>query len=278
MPSRPILAKDALDRFYTNTEIAADLVYSARRILSNYSHYIEPSAGAGSFIDACKNVLNVTPIGLDIAPARDDIQTQDWFEYQNSLEDVCIIGNPPFGARADLAKRFIQHAIDLGTPCISFILPDTFQKPTLQKVFPSEWKLVHFRVVPPNSYTLDGEVYNVCTVFQVWLKNSNRKDLRWHSKFEPIETDFYIVDPSEEDADWFVMGAAPKTIKHPNEVTSTNRGYWIKCFDDKYRTRRFIKAIDWNKYGHSGVNGGVYWLTKDELLAYYNHEVYCGTK
>lgn len=266
--------KDDLDRFYTNPKIAEQLVFRSRRILNNYNYFIEPSAGSGSFVDAVKNILSKPCDGFDLEPAREDIHKQNWFHREELIpEGVCIIGNPPFGLRSKLAKDFIQHSIKLNCNCIAFILPATFDKPSLQANIPEEYKLVYRCDLPKNSFLFNDAPYHVECVWQVWERNSQRDCNRWVHLYNADALDFEIVSESD-DPDYFVMGAAPSTVKLPHEVQASNRGYWIKCLEQKGMVKELLQAIDWGKYGKSGVSGGVFWLTKQELIAYYNREIY----
>ncbi len=264
--------KDELDRFYTDRTVSLDLIKNSKFILDSYSMFVEPSAGDGSFIDAVSEVLQKPCLGYDLLPARNDITQQDWLKFNDSLNGTCIVGNPPFGTRSKLAKQFIQKCINLDASCIAFILPKTFSKPTLQQIFPSDWKLVYTETIKDSAFLLDSIVYHVDCVWQIWEKNSTRPSFRWEEQYDPSPTDFEIVS-NQDDADWFVMGAAPHIVKNPELVSPTNRGYWISCIDKK-ETKRNIENINWKKYGCGGVSGGVFWITSSELLAYYKKEIY----
>jgi len=101
-------------------------------ILIDYDLVIEPSAGNGAF---SRNIKHNNFIALDIEPENDKIIQQDWFEYKPNQEgDILVIGNPPFGKRNMLSKKFIQHAMTFAKT-IAFILPDVYNKHTLQSVF-----------------------------------------------------------------------------------------------------------------------------------------------
>jgi hypothetical protein len=50
-----------------------------------------------------------------------------------------IIGNPPFGNRNALSKRFLEHSFsfsNVGT--VGFILPNVYKKHTLQSIIPED--------------------------------------------------------------------------------------------------------------------------------------------
>lgn len=84
---------------------------------------------------------------------------------------VLFIGNPPFGTRGSLAKRFIAHCIELNATTIAFILPDTFSKMSNQRVFDDSWRLISSIKLPRESFTLRGEPYHVPCSFFIWTSD-----------------------------------------------------------------------------------------------------------
>lgn len=178
--------------------------------------------GPGSFTTALYEE-GFNPCSFDIEPAAGQIVQADWLDLPIRIEGFCVIGNPPFGERSKLAKLFIEASIARGASGVGFVLPATFRKPTMQSVFPSEWRLVHESKVGSEAFLFEGAPYHVESVFQLWSTiHTEMPSLRWEDKFDPSVTDFLIVRKSDE-ADWFVMGAAPKTVKTVDEVTPTNR-------------------------------------------------------
>lgn len=115
-----------LDQYYTSEE---DMIYCVNKTLdilqeNGYavSEFLEPSAGQGVFSNylytSGKNV-----IALDIEPKAEGIIEADYLTYDIEYKkDRLIIGNPPFGARLGLAKRFYSKSVQIGD-YISFILP-----------------------------------------------------------------------------------------------------------------------------------------------------------
>lgn len=41
---------------------------------------------------------------------------------------------------------------------------------------------------------------------------------------------------------------------------------------DPFELKTRFETTNWEEHGQSGVNGGVFWLTKAELYAYYNEQ------
>ncbi len=210
--------KDVLDRFYTKSEVATNCVNSIEDILATFDTIVEPSAGGGSFMKALSKFNNIE--GYDLEPAYLGITKADWFDINLSGKgSVCVIGNPPFGKRNVLSKAFIMHALSFdNVECIAMILPNSWNKPSLQNsTFPTRWRLIKNEKLPVNSFTFEGKDYKVPCSFQVWIKGGQYLDLRWPLKPKVTHKDFTFVE--KEDADFFIMGASPKTLKQPCEVS-----------------------------------------------------------
>lgn len=262
--------KQELDKFYTKKDVVEQLLKEID--LKNFDLIIEPSAGNGGFSDF---LYSFNMVALDIEPEKDYIIKQDWFTFDtsNHYRKVLVIGNPPFGLRNILSKRFIEHALKIeNINTIAFVLPDVFNKHTNQKIFPKEWKLKQVIKLPRDSFTLDGEEYHVPCSFYIWTKDDVEKDLRFNPD-EFITQDFeYILTKDKENADFFVMGASPRVVKEIADVHINNRGYYIKSLIGKEILMDRFRNINWNEHGNSSVNGGASWFSKPELIKAYEEQ------
>ena len=274
MPKKKIVSKCKFDKFYTKWDVAFDCISKTKAIVGDCT-FIEPSAGCGSFstqLDGC--------LAYDIKPEHESINEANFFDLDLSkYGKTCVIGNPPFGSRNRLTKDFIKHAISFpNVKFVAFILPECFNKHTMQSVFPECWSLVYKDTLPHNSFFLEGEEYHVPCVFQIWEFDSKGECLR-ERKCLPKCSDFEILPPSRKnEADMFSFGAAPYNIIEPSEVQPNNRGYYLKSFVDKSQLLCNIKSVDWKGSGASSVSGGVFWVSKDEYIKIYckhfNKEMY----
>jgi hypothetical protein len=262
--------KDLLDKFYTKPEIASFLVKELKNIvdLSSYDLILEPSAGKGAFSTLFKDTKNL--VALDILPENNDILEMDFLTYEPPPEKkkILLIGNPPFGQRNQLTKKFLKHAQTFsGLDTIAFILPNVFKKETNQNQLDKQFKLIKIIPLPENSFVFNDQPYHVECSFFVFSKNSAYPDLR--TKLISHTKDFTIVDKDQE-YDFFTFGSAPhKLIIYPDTPNKNNRGYYIKCSctDNKKNIIERFKSLKWK--GHSSVSGGVWWLTKNELLDFW---------
>ena len=105
-----------LDQYYTSEE---DMNYCVNKTLDilqengySVSEFLEPSAGQGVFSNyLATSGLNV--IAIDLDPKAEDIIKTDYLEYDIEYKkDRLIIGNPPYGSRLSLAKKFYNKSIE----------------------------------------------------------------------------------------------------------------------------------------------------------------------
>lgn len=125
----------ARDAFFTRPHVAKETWdtalqhCAARGIDPSTVHWIEPSAGAGAFVDTKPDcVKRLTAV--DIYPLADGIDTANFLtSTRQSLgvingDPVIVIGNPPFGYKADKVLGFINHAMrTIDALFVCFIVP-----------------------------------------------------------------------------------------------------------------------------------------------------------
>ena len=132
-----------LDQYYTSYDDMEYCVNKAWDVIKDLgygvSEFLEPSAGEGVFSNyLATSGLDI--IAIDIEPKGEDIIKADFLTYDLEYkEGRFIIGNPPYGARLNLAQKFYKRAIELGD-YIAFILPISQLNNTQ---FLYEFNLVH---------------------------------------------------------------------------------------------------------------------------------------
>jgi hypothetical protein len=162
------------DQFYTSPTTAAACVTQLLTTIpdapSRY-HWIEPSAGAGAFIAAPGVPATVTAIDID--PRAPSVIQSDFLQWQPppNNKPILIYGNPPFGRQSAQAKAFIRHAATFAT-VIAFILPRSFEKPSMSAAFPPIFHCLHSAPIPDNAFTVNGAPYDVPCVFQIWQRQA----------------------------------------------------------------------------------------------------------
>lgn len=136
--------------------------------------YIEPSAGAGVFLDILPKDRT---IGLDIEPRRSDVKQHDYLTwYPNEEKKYVVFGNPPFGLRGHLALKFINHSANF-SDYVCFILPQLFEsdgKGSPRKRI-EDYNLIHSEKLDGNFLYPDGKEVVVNTIFQIWSKRHHEE-------------------------------------------------------------------------------------------------------
>lgn len=127
------MAKIKNDKYYTPPDLAEYIVNKTKEVIGveNITEYIEPSAGAGVFLDFLEKE-NVLYLAYDIEPEDDRVIKQDYLKLELEYKKGrCIIGNPPFGRGNSLSMAFYKHSIKF-SDYISFISPISQYKNNIQ--------------------------------------------------------------------------------------------------------------------------------------------------
>ena len=259
------LKRNNNEKFYTNKEIVELCIMNIKKYLkiNNTDLIIEPSAGNGSFIKEIKN-LSLNYKFYDIEPEHNEIIKQDFLtlEYSNLLNNnkIHIIGNPPFGRQSSIVKKFIKKSI-LFADTISFILPKSFKKENIQKIFDLKFHLIFYFDLPKNSFFYDNKIYNIPCVFQIWeKKNIDRKNIE---KIDPLG--FLFVKKNENpDISFRRVGSKSGSIDTIIEDKNINSHYFIK-FTKKYDLDK-LKKIKFNFNNTVGAKS----ISKRELIIEFN--------
>ncbi|GAA9463745.1 hypothetical protein BTM444_06640 [Helicobacter pylori] len=214
MVSNTILQKN-LDAFYTHPKIARfcldllkDLINQNLGLDLSAFHFLEPSAGSGSFVDALKGLGIANCLALDIAPKAQGIQKKDylleWIEFNKKR---VIIGNPPFGHRGKLALDFLNKSLN-EAPIVAFILPNLFKRYSVQKHIDKRAKLVLNADLEKNAFIFNERPYDVKCVFQIYM----HKNIALNLKDERI-----LAPPKIRHNDFitYIHNNTPHTLKNP---------------------------------------------------------------
>jgi len=240
------LKREGLDKFYTKGEIAQKCCEAIKEqnIIKKNDLIIEPSAGAGAFIKDIK-LLSGNCRFYDIQPDNKEIIQQDFLDLDLSkmIKNIHIIGNPPFGRQSSLAKKFIKKCTPFAIS-ISFILPKSFKKESLQKTFPLNFHLIYEIDLPNNSFLIDNSTgreeqeereekrreYNVPCVFQIWLKKSFNRDVI--EKEDPIDFKFVKKDENPH-ISFRRVGVNAGNIEKETSNKSEQSHYFIIFLNEK---------------------------------------------
>ena len=261
------LKRKTTDQFYTSTEAVELCIKDIKELVGihyNTDLCIEPSAGSGAFIPKIKQLCKNAEF-YDIEPKHPNIKTLDYLEYNYSgtYPKVHIIGNPPFGRQSSLAIKFIKKSTPFCNS-ISFILPKSFKKDSLQKHFPICFHLIKEIELPDDSFIVDGNPHTVPCVFQIWIKKSTNRNVS--VKLTP--KNFKFVKKSEEhDISFRRVGVYAGKIDKDTEKKSIQSHYFIKF--DNFSDELF-KKLSSIEYNTKDDTVGARSISKQELIKEFN--------
>lgn len=265
------LLRNTIDKYYTNPNVVDLCIKKIREYLhpTNEDILIEPSAGNGSFIKGMKEMSNRCEF-YDIEPENNEIVKQDYMELNierllNETKLIHVIGNPPFGRQSSMAIKFIKKSCKFANS-ISFILPKSFKKDSMQKHFPLEFHLIFEQDIEENGFLVDDNVYDVPCVFQIWQKKGENRSV----SEKLIPKGFQFVKKSENpDIAFRRVGVyAGNIFKEEIEKKSEQSHYFIK-FDEKI-PESTIEQLNTIVFDSRDNTVGPRSISKQELMKYYN--------
>ena len=252
------LKRNTIDKFYTKNCVINDIfkTIEGMDLFKEDDLIIEPSAGNGAFLD---NLKDYNYMAYDIQPEDERIQKQDFLTLDIKTDkDIHFIGNPPFGRQSSLAKRFIKHCISFkNTKSISFILPLSFKKLTMNKVFGKHFHLVYEKTLDKKSFYYDNNDYDIPCVFQIWKYDTNERVLKQNTKCDIFD---WIHKNNKDKSDFAIrrVGGNAGVITDKVLEVSDQSYYYIKLkqinkkdFLDIYKTIEF--TFD-NTFGPKSIN------------------------
>ncbi len=159
------MAKIKNDKYYTPSKLAKTVIKKAVDIIDydNITEFIEPSAGDGAFL---KFLPKDETLAFDIEPEGEGITKADFLSVELGYKKGrCIIGNPPFGNRNNLARKFCNKSFEIAD-YVAFILPIS-QMNNTQSIY--KFNLIHSENLGEVEFT-DRKIH-VC--FNIYKRPNN---------------------------------------------------------------------------------------------------------
>jgi len=241
-------------------------------------HYIEPSAGSGSFLVALPKDRTYA---MDVEPKSSAICKQDYLCWTPVEEKKYVVfGNPPFGLRGHLALKFINHSYKFAD-FVCFILPQLFESDG--KGVPRKrvegFNLIHSEKIDSTFYSPEEKAMNINVVFQIWSK-------------EYMNDEYFIRNDS---VDWLKVyslsdGGTPSSTRNKDMIDSCDvylpstcfgkenmrcyssfedlpgrKGYGIVFKENKDKSLQKAKSIDWSSVAFLSTNSA-YNLRTSKIL------------
>ena len=264
------LKRNTIDKYYTKPSVVTQCIELVK-IYINISEndlIIEPSAGNGSFIEDIKT-LSTNYKFYDLEPEHKEVSKQDFleFDYKTLKQkdiNIHIIGNPPFGCQASLARKFIKKCC-LFSNSISFILPRSFKKDSMKKSFGKHYHLSYEIDLPENSFLVNDIESDVPCLFQIWqYKDEIKSEI---DKKVPLNFKF-VKKEASPDISFRRVGANAGTILKEINDKSFHSHYFIKFTNNKTIDENIeeLKLLKFNFNNTVGPKS----ISKPELIDEFN--------
>ena len=265
------LKRDTIDKYYTKNSIVEQCIISVKEHIniSENDLIIEPSAGNGAFISSIKTIPAKNYKFYDIEPENHiDIIKQDFLDLDitemKEYQKIHIIGNPPFGRQSSLAIKFIKKCCEFSNS-ISFILPKSFKKDSMQKHFSKYFHLTYQIDLSEMSFLVNGIETDVPCVFQIWI----RKDIPRTNidKAEPISFKF-VTKKDNPDISFRRVGVNAGNIIPEIDNKSIQSHYFIQFTNNKTTVENIeqLKSIKFDFNNTVGPRS----ISKQELIKEFN--------
>jgi predicted RNA methylase len=264
------LKRNTIDKYYTKPSVVIECIKIIKKYINiaNNDLIIEPSAGNGSFIENIKT-LSKNYIFFDLEPEHNEVSKQDFLEFdykkvKENFDNIHIIGNPPFGRQASLAIKFIKKCCQFSNS-ISFILPKSFKKDSMQKCFSKNFHLIYEIDLLENSFLVNGVESDVPCVFQIWqykdeLRNEIDKKIPLHFKF--------VEKKDKPDISFRRVGVNAGIIMKEINDKSFQSHYFIKFTNNKTIDENILK-LKLIKFDFNNTVGPKS-ISKQELISEFN--------
>ena len=264
------LKRNIIDKYYTKETVVNKYISIIKNTINIGENdlCIEPSAGNGAFIKGIKSISK-NNIYYDIEPEGDNIIKQDYLILDTNIfkkyDKIHVIGNPPFGRQSSMAIKFIKKSC-IFVDSLSFVLPKSFKKDSLQKHFPINFHLIYEEELSKDSFTINNDIYDVPCVFQVWIKRDVDRVLP--IKLKP--KDFKFVKKGDNpDISFRRVGVNAGIIDKNIEGKSEQSHNFIK-FNGRLSDEKFKKLNDIN-YKSRDDTVGPRSISKQEIIKEFNN-------
>ena len=276
------------DQFFTPLDTARHCFEVFKRVFAKYNqngqhttqhthtiedyHFIEPSAGSGSFLKILPDHLDVTAI--DIEPGSPGIIEADylsWAPNHSPALKYIVFGNPPFGLRGQLALKFINHSAKFAD-YVAFILPQLFESDG--KGVPRKrvhgFNLLHSeKLSRAHFHDPQGSLIPVNCIFQVWSREHQNPEYT----IKPVDTSVIQIYSLSD-------GGTPSTTRNKKmfnccdvylpstcfgaavmkpytsfDLLPRRKGYGVVFHQDKKDNLEKFHKIDWSKVAFLSTNG-----------------------
>lgn len=270
-PLRPrsVGSARALDQYYTRGDAAEQCVARLRSVLDRLSVtpslWVEPSAGAGAFLD----LFPLPRIGVDTDPRTAEAERCDFLTWDPPKIEgsVVVAGNPPFGKNASAAVRFFNRSARFAE-IIALIVPRSFEKASIAARLDPRFAVEDELLLDPDSFLFEGTPKAVPCLFRIW-KREERPIPR--SETPKTHGDFVFTVPCDADFAFRRIGAnAGKVLDDPSSRNPSSHLFLRDATADR-SVRSVLTSIDWKPV--KARSAGCPSIARSEIVALYSAAV-----
>jgi hypothetical protein len=229
------------------------------------SVYVEPSAGAGAFLD----LLPSPRIGVDVDPRTAEAERADFLTWEPPRSDgpVVVAGNPPFGKNASMAVRFFNRAAEFAE-IIALIVPRSFEKASVAARLDPRFAVEDDLLLDPDSFLFEGLPKAVPCLFRIWKREERPIPC---SEAPKTHVDFVFSSPSDADFAFRRIGAnAGKVLDDPSSRNPSSHLFLRDATADR-SVKTVLTSIDWKPV--KARSAGCPSIARSELVALYSAAV-----
>lgn len=232
--------------------------------LHEFSQYLEPSVGEGAFFLLMPESRR---LGVELAPpvncCHPSVIEADFLDFTPEQSNLVTVGNPPFGRNSSTAIKFFNHAAKFSC-LIAFILPRSFKKVSIQSKLSSDFHLIGQFDLPPSSFLMEGQPYDVPCCFQVWEKKEIRR-----APYIPLNacTDFSFVTPDLADVAIRRVGRQAGKVRRDFAGFSKTSHFFIKYHKEDKTVLDILTNLDFTQIKQQ--TAGPFSVSKHEIITEY---------
>lgn len=282
------------DQYFTRPEVAQyciqELVLAVPEVDQSGTWWVEPSAGAGAFLEVLESQNRAVWAG-DIHPQHRKVAEHNYLTHPLPApplgsDRVAVVGNPPFGRKADLAVDFINRGLEHGG-LVAFIVPIQLRKWSAQKRVQADAKLLVDIRLKDDAFLFLGKPYRLRSCFQVWttwpagrMKKKKATDLRLthapHTRHADFDAWQYNCTPEalkyfDYDWDFAVLrqgfGDFTEQFEPQQREALDRRKQWVFIKAHSPDALARLRALDFVALSHQ--NTGTPGFGKADLVAAY---------
>ena len=175
----------------------------------------------------------------------------NFFDYtpQPDINNILVIGNPPFGKISSIAIKFFNHSAKWSN-VIAFIIPRTFRRPSVQNKLNNMFHLIYDEDVSTVPCCFTPKMMVKCC-FQIWEKKDTKR---------------VFIDLPTKHKDWEFLSFGPND-EHGQPTPPDDADFALKAYGGKIGEIKNIKLSELRPKSWHWIKSNI---NKQELIKRFN--------